>query len=138
MRVVIDTNVLWVSVSRRSASHWIFQAILNGTLSLCVTTEILEEYAEIMSAKLGVEATEAILGVLDNLPNIELVTRYFRWYAITHDPDDDKFVDCAVAASADFIVTEDRHFNVLAELVFPKMAALTINQFESVFSQRSQ
>ena len=53
MRVVIDTNVLWVSVSRRSDSHWIFQAILDGLLTLCVSTEILEEYAEILTEKLG-------------------------------------------------------------------------------------
>ncbi|MEZ0610487.1 putative toxin-antitoxin system toxin component, PIN family [Fibrella sp. WM1] len=98
MRVVVDTNVLWVSVSRRSASHWIFQAILNGSLTLCVTTEILEEYAEIMSSKLGTDASEAVLSVFDNLPNLELITRYYRWHAITNDPDDDKFVDCAVGS----------------------------------------
>lgn len=52
MRVVVDTNVLWVSISRRSQSNWIFKAILEGTLTLCVTTDILEEYAEIISMKL--------------------------------------------------------------------------------------
>lgn len=135
MRVVIDTNVLWVSVSRRSTSHWIFQAILNGSLTLCVTTEILEEYAEIMSQKLGADASEAVLSVFDNLPNIDLITRYYRWFAITNDPDDDKFVDCAVAAGAACIVTEDNHFKVLKSLAFPKIEAMTITQFTGYYQE---
>lgn len=60
MRVVIDTNVLWVSVSPRSESHWIFQALLDGRLTLCVTTDILGEYDEIIGLKLDSEASEAI------------------------------------------------------------------------------
>ncbi len=135
MRVVIDTNVLWVSISRRSSSHWLFEAILNGTLTLCVTTEILEEYAEIMSQKLGAAASEAVLSVFDNLPNVEYITRYYRWYAITQDPDDDKFVDCAVAAGTLCIVTEDGHFNTLKKLLFPKIATMTIAEFKLFFGQ---
>lgn len=133
MKVVIDTNVLWVSVSRRSASHWLFQALLDGSIILCVTTEILDEYAEIMSSKLGVEASEAVLSLFDNLPNIQLVTRYYRWFAIKADADDDKFVDCAVAANAICIITEDRHFRVLEKLDFPKINVMNINKFEDFY-----
>ncbi len=133
MRVVIDTNVLWVSVSRYATSHWIFEAILNGSITLCVTTDILDEYAEIMSSKLGFEASETVLSVFDNLPNIHLINRYYRWFAIKADPDDDKFVDCAVAANAICIVTEDRHFRVLKNLSFPKVKALTIEEFADFY-----
>lgn len=136
MKVVIDTNVLWVSISRRSASHWLFQAILDGSLTLCVTTEILDEYAEIMSSKLGVEASEAVLSLFDNLPNFQLVTRYYRWFAIKSDADDDKFVDCAVAANAICIITEDRHFRVLEKLDFPKVNVMNINKFEAFYRSK--
>ncbi len=135
MRVVIDTNVLWVSVSRRAASHWIFQAILDGQLTLCVSTEILEEYAEIMTEKLGADASEAVFSVFDNLPNVNLITKYYRWLAITNDPDDDKFVDCAVAAGADCIVSEDAHFKALKAMAFPKVEAMTIKQFTQFFQE---
>jgi len=37
----------------------------------------------------------------------------FRFHLITADPDDDKFADCAIAAEADYLITEDRHFDVL-------------------------
>jgi uncharacterized protein len=136
MNVVIDTNVLWVSISRRSSSNWIFRAILDGSITLCVTTDILEEYAEIMSLKLGVEASEAVLSVFDNLPTIRFITRYYRWFAIKADTDDDKFVDCAVAANAVCIVTEDRHFKVLENIEFPKVTTMTIEQFDLFFNQK--
>ena len=134
MKVVIDTNVLWVSVSKRSASHWIFQALLNSKITLCFTTDILDEYAKIMSLKLGFEASESVLGILDNLPNVKLITRYYRWLSIKADPDDDKFMDCAVAADAVCIITEDRHFKVLKKLKFPKVTTMTIQEFKVFFS----
>ena len=37
----------------------------------------------------------------------------FRFRTITTDPDDNKFVDCAIAVDADFILTSDRHFEAL-------------------------
>ncbi len=135
MNIVIDTNVLWVSIARRSASHWIFEAILNGSLTLCVTTDILEEYAEIMTLKLGTDTSEAVLSIFDNLPNIKLVTRYYRWFAIKNDPDDDKFVDCAVAANAICIVTEDKHFNILKQNSFPKVEVMNMNAFKLFFEK---
>ena len=46
MKVVLDTNVLLVSISQRSRLHWIFDALLKGRYSLCVTTDILLEYEE--------------------------------------------------------------------------------------------
>ncbi|MBR5716207.1 MAG: hypothetical protein IKX59_06430 [Bacteroidales bacterium] len=45
------------------------------------------------------------------------------------DKDDDKFVDCAITAGADFIVTEDTHFNHLKQIPFPKITVLTLDEF---------
>ena len=55
---------------------------------------------------------------------------YFR-FRVLHDidKDDDKFVDCAIAADADFIVTEDGHFNVLTNLGFPPVRVVTLDEF---------
>jgi uncharacterized protein len=83
----------------------------------------------------GNEASEAVLSVFDNLPNIEYITRYYRWLAIKADPDDDKFVDCAVAANALCIVTEDGHFKVLKKLSYPKVTCLNIKAFSAFYKQ---
>ena len=48
---------------------------------------------------------------------------------IEADPDDNKFVDCAIAANAQFIVTNDHHYNVLHQIDFPKVNVINIDAF---------
>jgi predicted nucleic acid-binding protein len=48
---------------------------------------------------------------------------------ITADPDDNKFVDCAFAAGADYLVSEDSHFRVLHETPFPQLNLVTLDEF---------
>lgn len=59
------------------------------------------------------------------------VDRYFRWHLIEADPDDNAFVDCAIASGADALVTEDRHCDVLAEVDFPTVPVFDIARFEA-------
>lgn len=55
--------------------------------------------------------------------------RIFSFGLIEADKDDNKFIDCAVAANAKCIVTEDNHFNVLKRIPFPKVEVVGINDF---------
>lgn len=64
-----------------------------------------------------------------NQENVQFVNPHFRLNLITADPDDNKFVDCAFAASADFLVSEDNHFNVLRKMAFPKLNLVTLDEF---------
>ena len=66
--------------------------------------------------------------------NTLTVTPYYKWNLITADPDDNKFVDCALNAGADFIVTNDRHFGVLKNIDFPKINVIDIDTFKSIIS----
>lgn len=45
------------------------------------------------------------------------------------DPDDNKFVDCAIIANAKYIVTQDHHFDVLKNIEFPKVDVVNIQTF---------
>ena len=45
------------------------------------------------------------------------------------DKDDNKFVDCAFSANVQYIVTNDRHFNVLNQYNFPKLNPIRIQGF---------
>jgi predicted nucleic acid-binding protein len=60
---------------------------------------------------------------------------YYKWNLITVDPDDNKFVDCAIAANADYIVTNDKHFNILKEINFPKVSCITIEEFIEILKK---
>lgn len=137
MKVVIDTNLLWVSISRRSPIHWLFQAFLANKFTLCVTIEILNEYEEIIERKLGFDVANAIMETLDNLPNVQYVNRYFRWNLIKIDPDDNPFVDCAIAVDAEALLTQDKHFNVLKTIPFPKVNLMNIDMFEAYLFKNS-
>ncbi len=75
--------------------------------------------------------------MMENSTNVELVTRYFSFELIKTDPDDNKFVDCAIASNADFIVTNDRHFSILNDTPFPKVKTLAIDEFMDVLRLRN-
>jgi predicted nucleic acid-binding protein len=79
------------------------------------------------------ETAELFLSALEILPNLEFIHKYYFWQLIPKDEDDEKFVDCAIAANADFLVTNDRHFNVLKKLPFPSIKVLNETEFRAVF-----
>lgn len=128
-RIVLDTNVLLVSISERSRLHWIFKGLLDKQYRLCVSTEILAEYAEIIERHMGPETSESVLGVLENLNNVDRVESYYR-FRLLEDEDDNKFVDCAIAANASFIVSHDNDFKRLAQIDFPKVKVIDTDAFK--------
>ncbi|MBO4719436.1 MAG: putative toxin-antitoxin system toxin component, PIN family [Prevotella sp.] len=126
-RLVLDTNSLLQCISRRSRYHELWLSLLDGRNTLCVSTEILEEYAEILERKTSPKFAELALSVITNNPYTQFVTPYYHFRLIAADPDDDKFVDCAVAGNAKYIVTEDSHYDVLKELDFPKVDIIKLD-----------
>lgn len=128
MKIVLDTNLLLVSISRRSEIHRIFEALLDGAYELCVSTDILLEYEEIIGRQMGAAFAAEVIDLLLELPNTRRVERYFEW-RLLGDADDNKFADCAVAVGADYLVSEDRDFRLLADIAFPKINLLRKDEF---------
>ena len=126
-RLVLDTNSLLQCISRRSKYHDLWLSLLDGRNELCVSTEILEEYAEILERKTSPKFAELALDVNSNNPYTVFITPYYHFKLIVVDPDDDKFVDCAVASNARFIVTEDSHYDVLQNLEFPRVDVIKLD-----------
>jgi len=134
MKVVIDTNCLLRILPKNSKHRCLWDAFLNEEFELCYTTEILAEYEEILSHFYSPKVSEFVVGVLLKSQNINEITPYFKWNLITNDLDDNKFVDCALNAGADCIVTDDKHFNILKYLDFPKIKVVDIEEFKSILS----
>lgn len=99
--VVIDTNVLLVSISSRSKYHWLFLALLQGKFSIAFSQEILLEYEEIIGKHWDANVASNLIRSLGEIPNAILVPIYYQLELIVFDTDDNKFVDCAFAANAD-------------------------------------
>lgn len=90
------------------------------------------EYEEIISEHMGKQIATTVLNLLENAPNLLLITRFFKWNLIHTDPDANKFVDCAIASGAAFLVSNDKHFGVLKNIPFPKVKIITANEFKSI------
>ena len=129
MRIVLDTNSLIQSISPKSAYHDVWLSVLNGRNTLCVSNEILEEYAEIMNRLAGKTTANLILNAIVECRHVMFFTPYYRFNLISADPDDNKFVDCAIQANAHYIVTNDHHYNVLRHIEFPKVGLIKLMDF---------
>ena len=128
-KIVLDTNCLISSLSRRGQYYPVWKGLQTGKYVLCVSTEILEEYAEIIAQKMSVEVAVNVIHLLLESQFVELINPYFRLDLIKEDMDDNKFVDCAFAANATFIVSNDKHYDVLKEIEFPKLLVLKLKEF---------
>lgn len=129
MRVVIDTNVILMAIPKRSLYRLIFDSLISGKYELVISNEILGEYLEIIEQKTNTVVANNIGEFLMNSKYVDKIEVYYRWGLIRIDPDDNKFVDCAIAGNVNYIVTNDKHFNELKEIDFPPVDVLTADEF---------
>lgn len=138
MNIVLDTNSLIMSISPNSSYRSVWDAFLRGDYTLCITNEIMEEYAEVLARNISPRVSEAIVYAILVRPNVLRFDPHFSFGLITVDADDNKFVDCAIVANAHFIVTEDKHFNVLKNIEFPHVDVIGIDEFKDILGSSSK
>lgn len=131
-RVVLDTNCLVSSLSRKSESYDVWRGLHEGRYILCVSNSILEEYQEILSVKTTPDIAENVIQYLINHDFVELINTYYYFDLIKSDPDDNKFVDCAIAANATYIVSDDKHFSPLKDLDYPRLLIVKLMDFVAI------
>ena len=128
-RIVLDTNCLLMCIPKNSPYRVVWDAFLNGEFILCLSNEIMEEYLEILSNKTTTSIAGNVISTILNQHNIELINPHYRFGLIQADADDNKFVDCAIVANAEYLVSNDAHFKVLEEIPFPKVNLLRLKSF---------
>lgn len=128
MKVVIDTNVFVSSFfggnPRQIVDFWKKVKII-----LCLSKDILDEYVNVLQ-RIGLkeeEEIEELLSLFAKGFNIVFTTKTPKIKAVKDDPDDDKFIECAVALKAEVIITGDRALKALGEYMGIKI--LTPQQF---------
>lgn len=129
MKIVLDTNILLVSVHLKSQYRTIYDALRTAKYQLIVSNEVLTEYYELLSRFYSKEFAEVVIDEILNLNNVVLQEPYFKFDLITVDPDDNKFVDLAICSNTDFIITQDNHYAILKDIKFPQVQTLNINEF---------
>ena len=136
MNIVLDTNCLIMSLSRRSPYYSVWRNFVEGKYTLCISNEILNEYEEILTQKVGPEIASNVINAILDLPNTKMIQVYYHLHLITTAPDDDKFVDCAFKANARYIVTQDHHYDILKQIPFPFIDIINIDEFIKVLRSR--
>lgn len=128
-RIVLDTNCLLQALPTHSPYHKIWEGVLCGEISLCVNTEILNEYEEILTQKTTKDIAHNVVEAIARLHTTEYQEVYIHFGLIVQDADDNKFVDCAIASDAEYIVSNNKHFNILNSIDWPKVSIITLNDF---------
>jgi len=135
LTVVLDTNIVVVIISSRSKYHWIYNEILEGRICLAVSTEILLEYSEIITRLMNERVAELFLQSIVEVDETMLVNKYFQ-FNLLQDKDDNKFVDCAIAANAHYLVSDDNDFKLLNYIKFPRVNLVKLSEFESIYFKK--
>lgn len=103
---------------------------MSGKYCLCFTDDILNEYQEIIERQTGSsEIARNVVSAILNRSNAKHIEVYYHFELIHADKDDNKFVDCAIKAGAKYIVSNDRHFDVLRTIPFPHVEVIDIENF---------
>jgi putative PIN family toxin of toxin-antitoxin system len=132
MKIVFDTNCLLRILPKNSIYRCLWDAFRQRRFILCYSTEMLQEYEELLLRFYSPNFALLTVEMLLKSPNIIQTIPYYKWNIISIDPDDNKFVDCALNAGADFIVTNDKHFNILKKSDFPKINVIDIETFKEI------
>lgn len=136
MNIVLDTNVLVMSLSLRNEYSRIWESFVKGDYTLCLSNDIMEEYEEVISRNINPKVARIVISYLLILPNVRFLDPHYSFGLIKTDVDDNKFVDCAICANARYIVSEDHHFDVLKKCSFPKVEVIGIDLFTNILKAR--
>ena len=127
MKIVVDTNVIISGVFFGGAPQQVLNAIVSSKVTACATTEIVDEYLEIVdemiTRKQGRIDRNILSPLIHALEMIEPKTRV----ELSRDPDDDKFLGCAKDAKAMYIVSGDKDLLVLER--FENIEIITAREF---------
>ena len=109
MRIVLDTNVLISGIFWTGIPSEILELWIHDKYQLLTTEPILEEYNNILCRVSKGKKENLVNAWMLFIVENGIVVNVRKKFKLSADPDDDKFIDCAVSGNADFIVSGDAH-----------------------------
>jgi len=129
MIIVLDSNILLTSIGKNSRYRPIWTAFIDEKYELAISNEIIFEYEEILQRRASNKVADTVMELFVEAINVINQNVYYSWNLINNDPDDNKFFDVAVASNADYLVTNDSHFNMVKILGFPSVQIISGDEF---------
>jgi putative PIN family toxin of toxin-antitoxin system len=115
-KVVLDTNVFVSALGWKGASRNIFNNCIDGDLELFISTGIFDEIKRVLNYPKLKFRQEEIYEFLDQILEVgNLIETKVNLEIIKDDPSDNKFLECAVSADADYIISRDPHLLKIRE-----------------------
>jgi putative PIN family toxin of toxin-antitoxin system len=137
VKIVVDTNVFVSSfLSPTGSPRQVIDLWKMGQVTLCLCAETLNEHLLVL-ARLGLQGEpemDELLALIRRSINIRFVAIEGTLRAVADDPDDDPFVECAVTAGAQYIVSGDRHLKKLGR--FGEIRIVSPADFLRLFEDR--
>ena len=90
------------------------------------------EYEEKLIEFYSKKTADLVTSILSIAPNTVFIEPFYQWNLIDQDPDDKKFVDCYISANAQFLVTQDKHFEILKKIEFPIINVVSLAEFKKI------
>jgi putative PIN family toxin of toxin-antitoxin system len=138
IKAVIDTNGLLSSIPKNGSLRWLYDAFIREEFVWIFSNEIISEYAEIINRMFDAQAMEIVFSILLTSVNTQRYEPSYKWQLVSDDPDDDKFVDCAIGANVDYLVTNDKHIRNLLKIpdLFPPVPIVTFEEFKEILGRQ--
>jgi uncharacterized protein len=134
MTIVLDTNCLLQIIGKKSLYRKLLDTIIDGKINLLLSNDVLLEYEEILTTKISNNFSYLFLTALLEYKTVRKIDIYFQWNLISIDPDDNKFIDLGLNGNADFLITNDSHFNIIKNIQFPTLKIISLKDyFNDVF-----
>ena len=116
IRVVVDTNV-FISSFFGGNPRKILDLWKSGDITLCLSKPIIDEYIEVLR-RLGLgneKEIEELLSLFAHGLHVVFTAKTPELHIVEEDPDDNMFIECAVALKAEFVVTGDNALRAIKE-----------------------
>lgn len=132
MLVVVDTSVLISGILWTGLPHRLIELAEAGDITLCVTAEILQELREVLSRpKFMTKIQDRLTTVEEIMQSVLRLAALYpappRVRIVQADPDDDKFIACALAAGAKYLISGDGHLLDVKE--YAGVSIMTVREF---------
>jgi len=135
LKIVFDTNIyISAFVIPGGNAEKAYLHAIDGNFELCTSVAILTELARKLDEKFGWEK-QKIVQLITSISNLATVFKTTPWLKVVSDDPDNRILECAIKAEADFLVTGDKHLLKLRN--YRNFEIIKLSTFLTILHQQS-